>query len=254
MLKKIFCILILFITAQCFCLAQSSIFVPNVTKKQISDALVKDRIEHSWNVANQTDYSITFYKKSDGSDYTYYNNTDNNVTDKLQYNIVEDNGGVTISVAGQTITKNGGSTTQTGTYTNTGYNNTTTTTTNTTTVDYGADKIDNEIEYLKRLFVGYYTFWVQYGKYLKLVHVQYVEPNSPAYKEGLRAKYIITKINGYPVENMTRSQIDDSYTPEKTNQKLSLEYKTDKNSTITKTVTIYSVKIKPLIEFNTTKK
>lgn len=255
MLKKILLMLVLFISAQCFCFAQSSIFVPNVTKKQITDALVKDRIEHNWNVATQTDYSISFYKKSDSAGYSYSYNTDNNnVTDKLQYNIVESNGGVTIAVAGQTVTRNSGSTTQSDTYTNTGYNKTTTTTSNSTTEDYTQSKIDDEIEYLRRLFVGYYTYWVQYGKMLKLVHVQYVEPNSTAYRDGLRARYIITKINGWPVENMDRSQINNSYNPEKAGQKLSLEYKTDKNATNTNTVTIYSVKVKPLIEFNNTKK
>lgn len=211
-----------------FAHASNSIFIPNIQRKQAIDTIVENKINEHWNVLNVNDYAITLKRNMNSMLATAAFGTGFNPTpeERLQFNVVQKDNGIIISVDGQIVTNP-----------QSGYEH---------GVSYGYARIQEEINELTKIFLGYYTYGIEYGKLVHVAIITKVKPHSFAYRNGLEEGNAILTINNRPIKEYTRAEIIETSKPTSINQELQITYRDSRSrKSKPKSLVLKSEYIKP---------
>ena len=153
-MKKILIILMLFsfINMQAFCYATNSIYIQNISKKQATEAILNNKLRENWTVLNANEYSILLRQNMTGMNRVLFGSDFNPTPERrLQYNLVQNGNGIVISINGEIVTNP-----------RSGYEK---------AITCSEESILQEIDYLNKLFNGYYSYGIDYVKWFKTVIV-----------------------------------------------------------------------------------
>lgn len=190
-MKKILLSIFLFLN---FCMPvfsadSNSFFIPNIAKDQVKKAIVGRALATNWEVKNDSEYTLDIYRvKNDaGSMMLYGTGYNMHPEQRVHFNLLEKNNGITISyTANIAVNPNSG-------YEKLQY---------TPLLDYAVN------EMLKELFIGNYTYNINYKIKKDYVLISDTPQTSYANSNRIGSKYkTVIKINDKAINEYKKSEL-----------------------------------------------
>lgn len=167
----------------------NSFFIPNIAKDQVKKAIVGRALATNWEVKNDSEYTLDIYRvKNDaGSMMLYGTGYNMHPEQRVHFNLLEKNNGITISyTANIAVNPNSG-------YEKLQY---------TPLLDYAVN------EMLKELFIGNYTYNINYKIKKDYVLISDTPQTSYANSNRIGSKYkTVIKINDKAINEYKKSEL-----------------------------------------------
>ena len=201
-----------------------TLFIPDVKKEQVMDAIAQLEIEKNCDITQQTNYSLVVMKKFDssefGEEFKYMTSFDGNPEKRIKFNFIEKNGGVLISFSGEVVSNPRSSHEFINPYS-----------------EKNLNKLNKE---LSDAISGYYSYGIEAKKFFGFLQISKIDPSSIAASE-LKDTDLILKVNDIPVKD-NQSYLIKYFSPSKEDEILKLNIRTVSGliKTTTKDITLVS--------------